>query len=225
MPALLRSTDSLESHWEELVYTEARLLAADHKTLAAQTTKSIKKLTEIQSGQLLGWRREIIAQAHVDACDDSLDDGVEGLSRDVLHLESGNRKSARFKLYFKTAVSAIVRMGLEAQIPVVRGMLTALMGEPEKVLKDRAKSLAAILKKGDEAIVERREAAGARAAHRAREILSLVDNLNAERTAQHAELTLYGNKNGLPRDYADRFFRRTTRTARSLASSEPKPEE
>lgn len=223
MPPLLRTTDSLESHWEELVYTEARLLAGDHKNLAAQTSKSIKRLEEIQRGQLLGWRREIIAQAHVDAVDDSLDDSVIDFGRDLLHLEGGNRKSARFKMYFKSAVSSIVRLGLESQIPVVRTMTTSLQSEPEKVLKDYAKKLIGILKKGDAVIEERREAAGARAAHRAREILSFVDDINAERTAQAAELSLYATKNALPRDYPERFFRRTAKSARSLAP-EPTPE-
>jgi len=222
MPVLLRHSDSLDSHWEDAVYSYARFVAADHKAQAAATAKTIKQIEELQGGQRAAWRREIVAQATVDAVDDTLDDQVEGLSRELLHIEAGNRKSARYKQYFKNAVSTIVRLGLESQLPVVRTITAMLSQEPEKELKERAKSLNATLKKGDEAVTERREAAAARAAHRAREILKLVDDFNAQRTSQHAELTLEATKAKLPRDYADRFFRRSSK-ARPAAPPEPEP--
>ncbi len=222
MPALLRTNESLDGLWEELVYTEARLLAAGHKTHAATVAKTIKLLDGLHAGQRDAWRREIVAQAHVDAVDDTLDDEVEGLGRDLLHLETGDRKAARFKQYFKTAVNTVVRLGLESELKVVRVFVSQLAKESEKVLKDHGKALAALVKKGDEVVAERRDAATDRAAHRARSILSFVDDLNAQRTSIHAELTIYGTKEKLPRDYADRFFRKTTRTVRVVAA-EPEP--
>ena len=227
MPALLRSSDSLDSHWEEIIYTEARLLAAGLKPQAAACAKAIRRLEGIDAGQRAAWRREIVAQAHVDTADDALDDQTESLSRDLLHLEKRNRNARRYKQYFKGAVSVIVRLGLASQIPVVRAMTTTLASEPEKALKQRAKELTSVLKKGDEAVTERRDAAGARAAHRAREIVSFVDDLNALRATQHAELTLLALKKNLPRDYADRFFRRSVKTARALDAEAPveKPSE
>jgi len=222
MPVLLRHSDSLDSHWEDAVYSYARFVASEHKAQATATAKMIKQIEAVQAGQRAAWRREIVAQATVDTVDDALDDQVEGLSRELLHLEAGNRKAARYKQYFKNAVSLIVRLGLESQIPVVRTMTAMLAQEPEKGLKDRARSLGGILKKGDEAVNERRDAAAARAAHRAREILSLVDDFNALRTSQHAELTIEATKAKLPRDYADRFFRRSSK-ARPSPQAEPEP--
>ena len=216
MPVLLRANDSLDSAWEELIYSEARLLAAGHKPHAASMGKSLKALDALQASQRGGWRREIIAQAHVDVADDDLDDDVAKLGLDLLHLEGGNRKSTRFKLYFKAGVSVIVRLGLESQIPVVRAMATQLASEPEKTLKEHAKRLAAVLKRGDVAVEERRTAAAERGAHRAREIIRYIDDLNALRTSVHAELTIHAGKASLPRDYADRFFKRGSRTARSV---------
>lgn len=221
MPALLRPTDSLDSLWEELVYTEARLLAADHKPEAAAVGKALKTLSGLQAGQKEAWRREIVAQAHVDASDDDLDEEVETVARDLLYIEKGNRKSARFRQYFKGPVATIVRLGLKSQLDVVRPFVALLAKEAEKVLKDHGKTLATILKKGDAAVEERATAATDRANHRARHILSFVDDVNAMRTSMHAELTLFAAKKRLPRDYADRFFRRTSRTSKGL---EPAPE-
>ncbi|MBK6465345.1 MAG: hypothetical protein IPF92_30725 [Myxococcales bacterium] len=224
MPALLRSSESLDGLWEELVYTEARLLAAGHKPQAAATSKSLKRLEALQAGQRAAWRREIVAQATVDVVDDALDDEVETLGRNLLHLEAGNRKTARFKQYFKSAVSTVVRLGLESELPVVRGFISQLAKEPEKVLKDHGKAFTALAKSGDEAVAERRDAAIERAAHRAREILGFIDDLNASRTTIHAELTLQATAGALPRDYADRFFRRSTRAARAVdGASRPEP--
>lgn len=224
MPALLRSTESLDGLWEELVYTEARLLAAGHKPQGTATSKALKRLEALQTGQRAAWRREIVAQATVDVVDDALDDEVETLGRNLLHLEAGNRKTARFKQYFKSAVSTVVRLGLESELPVVRGFISQLAKEPEKVLKDHGKVFNALAKKGDEAVAERRDAAIERAAHRAREILTFIDDLNASRTTIHAELTLHATTSALPRDYADRFFRRSTRAARTVdAASRPEP--
>ncbi|MFO0640175.1 MAG: hypothetical protein U0183_13235 [Polyangiaceae bacterium] len=39
----------------------------------------------------------------------------------------------------------------------------------------------------------------------------------------HAELTIHATKKGLPRDYADRFFRRASRTANAATPTEPEP--
>lgn len=221
MPALLRSTDSLDSLWEELVYTEARLLAADQKAHAATVAKALKTLEGLQAGQKAAWRREIVAQAHVDSADDDLDERVESIGRDLLYIEKGNRKSARFRQYFKGPVSAIVRLGLKSQLDVVRPFVALLAKEAEKVLKDHGKALTGILKKGEAAVEERASAATDRADHRARHILTFVDDLNAMRTTMHAELTLAGVKKGMTRSYGDRFFKQTSRTSRAI---EPTPE-
>lgn len=222
MPVLLRNSDSLDSYWEELVYTEARLLAAGHTSEATAVGKRIKTLDALSAGQKAHWRREIVAQAHVDAVDDDLDDRVEGVAREIVYLDKG-KKTSRFRQYFKGAVSAIVRLGLESQLGVVRPFVAMLAKEPEKPLKDHGKALAGIVKRGDQAVEERVNAATERAAHRAREIVAFVDDLNAARITLHAELTIYATKKGLPRDYADRFFRRASRTAKAATPSDPEP--
>lgn len=222
MPIVLRNSDSLDSYWEELVYTEARLLAAGHTSHATAIAKRIKALDALQAAQKGHWRREIVAQAHVDAVDDDLDDRVEGVARELTYLDKG-RKTSRFRQYFKGTVSAIVRLGLESQLGVVRPFVAMLAKEPEKALKDHGKALSGIVKNGDKAVEERASAATDRAAHRARQILSFVDDLNAARLTLHAELTIHAAKEKLPRDYADRFFRRPTRTAKAVTPTDPDP--
>ena len=222
MLRMLTDTESLDSIWEELVYTEARLLKDEHaKDLAPVVAALEKRLATVRAGQLDAWRAEIIAQSGVDAEDDALDDGVRSFARDLLHAEKGNRESARFKRYFPIAPNEIVRLGLESELKRVETWPESLAREPDKPIKAHAKPFASRTKAGGEAVEERRATAGKRADHRVRQIVTLVEGVNAARVSLFGMLASRIEKHGLDIDWPARFFRRTGRSVRSR--SEPAP--
>ena len=141
----LRSLDedeSLESAWDEMVFTEARLKgeqeARDFVDLVASL---ITRLDEARAGQAGARREEVAAHAAVSAADDALDDGVRAIDRALADAERGNRKSARYKRYFGGPPSTYTRLGLESELSRVRGWVASLTSEPEQGLKDLATRL------------------------------------------------------------------------------------
>ena len=219
----LRDEESLENVWEELIYTEARRVHDPHaKDLVPVVSKLAARRSQVREGQEAAWRAEVVAQAGVDGADDTLDEIVSRISVTLLHAV-GDRTSPRFTRYFKNAPNIIIRMGLASEIEVVRGWPESLKGEAEKELKILGKDLADAIAVGDAALEERRRAAAARADHRVREIIPLIEDINAARLSLYAELTLRSGKHRLPRDWADRFFRRGARVARGRTVSVEPP--
>ena len=133
----LQEDESLDSVWDELVFTEARLKGdQDGKEFVSLVFSLIARLEEARKGQLAARREEVAAQAVVRAADDALDDCVQAIGRALLDAERGNRQSVRYKRYFTSTPSAVVRMGLESELSRVRGWVASLASEPEQSLKD-----------------------------------------------------------------------------------------
>ena len=105
-------------------------------------------------------------------------------------------------------LGALVRLGLESQLKRVRGWTSSLESEPEEALRKLGKRLAKVIVGGDAALAQRGSAAGARATHRAREITSLVADINAVRRDTYGALVRLGIKGRRPKDWPERFFRR-----------------
>jgi hypothetical protein len=215
--------ESLQSIWEELVYTEARLLNDPQaQKLAADFSGLLKRWAKVSAGQLAVWRDEIVAQAGVDAADDDLDEQVDEIDHALLHLDR-DRGSPRYRRYFSKPRNEIVRMGLETELDRVRAWPPSLAGEPEKELKGLGKQLGKSLAAGDEAVKERRAAAGATADHRVRKIVSFVDEVNGVRQSTYGELIKRGQAKKLPKGWAERFFRRTQRAKANGSAEVPAP--
>lgn len=207
---LLRQSLSLVAHWEELVYAEARLAAHPlGKPFLPEVRGLLKSLEGIERTQRASWREEILAQAAVDAVDDDLDDATRELSRQLTFIDG--RKTARLKRYFSKDPSRYIAFGLQTQAQALAGWPTSLKQEPEGVLKALGSTLAGLLKEAAVVIQQRVDAIGATADHRARDIVSFTDDHNRVRLSIHAGLTGLAAKQGLPRDFADRFFRREVR--------------
>ena len=159
-------------------------------------------------------REEVAAQAVVRAADDALDDCVQAIGRALIDAERGNRQSVRYKRYFTSTPSAVVRMGLESELSRVRGWVASLASEPEQSLKDLGTRLAAIIKQGEAALEQRRQAVSARSDHGVRVVTPLIEDINAARGSLYGSLAEQGRKARLPLDWPSRFFRRSSRTPR-----------
>lgn len=207
---LLRQSLSLLVHWEELVYAEARLAAHPlGKAFLPEVRSLLKSLEGIERTQRASWREEILAQAAVDAVDDSLDDSTRELARQLSFIDG--KKSARLKRYFAKDPSRYIAFGLQTQTQAMAGWPSSLKQEPEGVLKSLGSAIAGLLKEAAIVLQQRVDAIGATADHRARDIVGFTDDHNRVRLSIHAALTVLATKNELPRDFADRFFRREVR--------------
>jgi hypothetical protein len=215
--------EALDWVWEELVYTEARLLG-DPLTpgLAPPVTNTLERHQSVQLGQKNAWRSEIVAQAMCDGADVALDETVPEVSRNMLLIEKGNRKSARYVRYFASAPNAIQRLGLASEVERVRPWVPSLKGEPEQALQDLGARLEGEVAVGASALTQRETSATARADHRVREIYRFIDDVNALRLATYGQLLDIASRNKRSRSWAESFFRRTQREPRAT-TPEPTP--
>jgi len=204
--------EPLDSVWEDLVYTEARLLS-DPRTrdLAPGHTELLTALETVRVGQYTVWRGEIFAQAKVDTLNFAVDRFTETFGRKLFVAEKGERKGPRWKRYFPSSVSSMVRLALERQLTKVRGWPASLKGEPEPELQADGPEFARLVTEGDAAVQGRFDAAGKRNDHRVREIVALIDDVNAARLSALGRLLQRAVKNGLSKDWAESFFRKSQR--------------
>ncbi|MBS2032993.1 MAG: hypothetical protein JST54_34290 [Deltaproteobacteria bacterium] len=219
----IKLTDSLDVVWEELVYTEARLLAdARASDLATAITQLIHRVQALKATQQTSWQAEIRAQAAVDAADDGLDDVVRGFADNLLFAVGNDRTQARFKRYFGDNPSAIIKLGLEAELGKVRGWPASIGGEPEAPVQAFGAQLQAAIAAGDAALSQRTTAAGARADERTRGINTFIDDVNAARQSLYGTLTTRVGPNKLPRDWPERFFKHAVKAPKPPPAA-PKP--
>lgn len=204
----IRPTESLDAVWEEAVYTEARLLGDPlAANLAPPFAELITRIERARSGQYAAWRREIVAQAGVDAVNVALDETTVSFGQRLFVAVAGDRKAPRWRHYFKSTVSRLVRLGLASQLERVRPWPASLRGEPEAELTPFAARFAQHLTDGDAAVAARALAAGERASQRLREIVAVVDELNGLRVSTLGRLLQRASKNKRPSDWAEGFFR------------------
>lgn len=222
MVATLTAQHSLDSTWEDLTFTEARLLGdANAKEFAPTFTQLRQRVEEVRTGQLGTWREEVVAQASVTAADDALDDWVRDLDLALKNIVAGDTGSPRYRRYFAIAPSSIIRMGLESELGRVRAWVESLASENEAELKTLGQRLRALVAQGDAALENRRKAAAIRSDHRVRSIASLIDDIN------NARLSLYGSLAGkaaelhLPRNWPERFFQHASRSVKAEAQPTP----
>lgn len=214
---------SLSSIWEDLVYTHARLEKNEHaRDLAKGVGALVSRTEKLMLGQLAVWRDEVVAQAAVDDGNDRLDETVDEIDRELLHADKGER-TARHARYFTHAPNEVIRLGLESELPVVREWPASLASEPEKEIKALAKTLKEDIAYGEAAVAARRKAIAATADHRAREIVSLIDDANAARLSLYGALAQRAVKAKLAKSWPDRFFRHGTRKAKRVAAAVAEP--
>lgn len=208
MARLLSERSKLTSLEDELSYMLARLEAdPDAADLAPVVAELLERIEGQVQKQRRMWRAEIVAQARVDAANEQLDRTTNEFVRAADHV-IGDRRSPRFVRYFPVAPNLVIRKGLESQIQTCRGWPDALRGEPEDILQGFAARFEEAFAAGDAALELRRKAAGARADHRLRELLPLIDDLNNARRSLDGVLRQRGVERNKPRDWAMGFFLR-----------------
>ncbi len=132
----------------------------------------------------------------------------------------------RLRRYLKSAApSVFVRLGLTSQMQAMADWPAALRSEPEATLQALGAQVEGELTVGRAAEAQRVTAAGERATHRARQIDSLVDDLNALRATTLGRLIQRGTKNKCRPDWARRFFMKTKTSASSTDDALPVPED
>jgi hypothetical protein len=222
---IIPATAPLETVWHRAVYSEQRLLRNKLTADLAPpfTALAARCRTEIIA-QLGHWAAEIGAQAGADEADDALDDTTEEIVAEIRHAD---RKAAggRLKRYLGSdTASSLVRLGLSSQLKAVAQWPRALSSEPEAALQSLGKTLAQHITTGETVDAERVAVAGDRATHRARNITSLIDDLNALRATTLGRLLTRGTKNQKPADWPRRFFYQArTRGSAKGAPAKPDP--
>ncbi|MDO9021813.1 MAG: hypothetical protein Q8S73_45575 [Deltaproteobacteria bacterium] len=210
----IQQNESLDSVWEEAVYTEARLLGDSRaENLAPAFAEIIARIEATRAGQYASWRREIAAQARVDAVNADLDAATTGFGHRLFTVLQGSRTDARWRSYFKGPVSRLVKLGLASQLEKSRTWPTAIRGEPDAELHPFAAQFERHIADGDAAVEARGTAAAQRAQHRVREIVAVIDDLNGLRVSTLGRLLQRATKNKLSTDWAEGFFRRSQRQA------------
>jgi len=214
-PRTLDYDMGMESLRTELVYSEARLLKDKNASDLAPVFKTLQdRQAKVAEGQRAAWREETIAEAGVDYADDTLDDRTIEVSEALLTVVKRNRESPRYTRYFKTPPNAVVRLGLESQLEAVAVWPDSLKGEAEDPVKEQGGLLEKDITDGRAAIEERNKAMAKRADHRVREIVRLVDDVNAARLSVYGQLVTRVDERKLPRTWPDRFFRQEQRARR-----------
>jgi hypothetical protein len=208
-------SDSLDTIWSQLVYTEARLLKDPRaKDLAPVITKMLDRWETVSAGQRTCWHHEIVAQAGVDYEDEQLDETVDDVDHAIIHIDR-DRESLRYRRYFPHGKAEIIRLGLETELDRVRTWPTQLGGESEKPLQKLGTRVATHLADGDAAVAERRDAVTATGTQRVREIVKLVEDVNGARRSLFGLLLQRGEEAKLDPSWAQGFFRKSTATVKS----------
>lgn len=220
----LRDSLSMDSLWEELVFTEARLLGDDNAKEFAPTMRQLmERLERARSGQLAAWREEIAAEAAVAEADDLLDDWVHALDVALLGILEQDTLSPRYRRYFSEAPSSIMRLRLESQITRVRSWAESLASEPERVLQELGTRLRTLVVRGNAALERRRRAAALRQDHRARTIKPMISDINDTRHALFGTLMKKAVDLHLPRPWPNRFFRQGSRRGKADGRASASP--
>ncbi len=222
-PRLVDYRDSLDFIWEEAVYTEARLASdARAQHLAARFADFLSTLDAVRTGQYAAWRAEVVAQAAVDAADDTLDDAVLGAGKALDAAVDGDHDDPRWTRYFSQATpKKVASMGLDAELKVVRTWPDSLKTESEKSVRAHAAPLAEAVAQGNAAVTQREAAQARRRDFMARDKARLIDAFNDLRVDVHADLSkmIVGHK--LDRAWPDRFFRHGTNTKPAAPAPPP----
>ena len=138
------------------------------------------------------------------------------LSTTILKITHNDRDDPLYLRYFSSeSPSDVVRPILGRELTTVRGWVDSLKASPHAELKDLATVIEGQVAAADEAIQARQEAQQKSADFRRLGARTRIfERVNAERKTTHADLAVLAGTDmdrRLPRDFADRFFRRQPR--------------
>ncbi len=198
---------SLISFWQQLVFTEAALLAhPDTAALAAPFTTLIEAFQAVHGADLKTRRTVLQAQAHAVIADQNLDDGVRKVHSDALSEVVQDRSHAIFKALFKSDIGATVRFALARQIPVVQQLVTDLaLSIIPASLKPHIAKLESLIEAGQQVLTKRKETAFERTEANLN-AMTWREDVNAVRLTTYGALLGIAAKTRRPKAWAESFF-------------------
>ncbi|MBI5497657.1 MAG: hypothetical protein HY904_21780 [Deltaproteobacteria bacterium] len=203
MPRKLTVTATHAELEEEVFFTRSALEAdPDSADLLPHTDRWIASIDAVAAAQ----RRAREVASKCDAlravANSRLDTACNRFGLE-LDLALKDRKSARWKLFFGThTITSFCKQALRTQVDTV----LAWAGASEALFAPHKDETLKWAKAGDAALTQTKSTANVRGEAAIAEE-ELVDNLTRERDGLHAMLVTRAVERGLPRDWANTFFR------------------
>jgi hypothetical protein len=156
------------------------------------------------------------AAARITVADDIIDSLVDRISNGLQVVESGGKASGLYTFYFKgKSPSELKRPVLAGELETCRSWVEPLLSSPHVILKELGVELQKAVAEGDDAV---KALAAAKQANRkfrtVGERRALFDEFNAMQKRNYgklAELPHTEAGKGLPRTFADQFFKKGPR--------------
>ena len=210
MPRQILDNESLDTIWDELVYSNARLLYdEDTKDLAAPYQKLIGQVEDAWKEQRKVWQGETEAQANVDSINFRTDQRTIDFA---FALEGANRKhpqgEQRQARYFPISPSKIVANALEGQLPYMESFANSIPKEPEPELQSFGAGFLQDVSDAKAALAQKQKAADERRDNRVKTISVLITEINTVRENTHAELLKRRAPKQKSKEWPESFFRK-----------------
>lgn len=199
---------SIIQFWEELLYTEAALLADEETAaLAAVVTATLDDFSKMMQVDLDTRRALIQARARASVADENLDDGLREVHSNTLHLVRQDRSRKEYQTLFPGALTALIRHALVKQIGAANEVIQKLgLSLFEPAFREAQVALIKpMIEKGEAVLDERKDAELGRVEGRL-EIDAWKEEVNAVRMSVYAQLLTLAAKNKHKRSWAESFF-------------------
>ncbi len=208
---------SLLSFWQQLVFTEAAMLAhPDTVALAAPFTTLLESFQALQGADLATRRALLQAQAHATIADQNLDDGLRKLHSDTLSEVTQDREDAIFKALFSSDIGATVRFALARQLTVAQQLVSNLsLSIMPPALKPHIAKLEQLIAAGQGVLSQRKSAAFGRTEANLG-TLAWKDDVNAVRLTAYGALLGIAAKTRRPKTWAESFFMSSSNTTDAI---------
>lgn len=203
----LKTGFSMETYWEELIYSEGSL-SANH--LTEQIVSSIIKLLEqyeVIISSLKQWKRDYIkASASLNAANYNADNEIRSFSLVLLSVVHGDRNSMIYKKFFKLSPSIIYSLPVADEIKEIERIVAELNLEENEKLKPFINSLkeaGETLKKRWEEI----EKININYSAINNTMIEWKNEVNRMRMGLYGELLGIASRNGYSKSWAETFFK------------------
>lgn len=188
---------------EEVAFSLIRLgLQKELKGLGKALGAANQRLPATEAQQYEIWNAQVEADAQITFADDALDDFVVMLANEA-------RAAGTYDSFFSDAPTRLARPVLGDQLAAMRPWVKQLEAQNDKRFSGLSAKLKGLLVQADAAVTARQNSTAAAVAFRkVGPYRKLVEQIAAARDELWAELDEVRRDRGLPRDFADRFFKR-----------------
>lgn len=197
---------SWDTSRRDVRYTAATLEAvAAHEKQAQVARLLLTRWDETETVRQQAEDEEVASNALVALIDFLLDNAVAQLAQ-KLRGEHGRDDAPGFRRYFPEAPSEVIRLGLESELARVKSFhIVATEHKPSSEVAAVLEEIKSLEARGQQAL-ERREKAAISRARASLRIQAWKEEANSARRSVANQLEAHAIAQGLPADYADRFF-------------------